>query len=330
MYKIKIRRNALIAVFLSTIILSIILYTQIDIEEMFRVDLKYMLLASICTISILLLKGVRTYLISALTIDKANINNMITIRLGSEFIALISPAYIGDELFRIWAFNKLGVNIKYSIWISYLDLLMDVLSSFIFGFVAGIYLIITEVNVILGVIISFLITIILLLHILIVIILVKGEHVLNKIRGIIKGYPIINRLSLWLDMGIREVKEAKFKGMKDILKIIIYALPISILIGVIAGYTLKFSFLAIGFHTNLIESIFAIFISLTLTAIPITIGGAGVSEVSIAWYYNSMFQYAPWAGIVIYRIVSYYISLFITGLFLSVLISKFIINHHNT
>jgi len=51
----------------------------------------------------------------------------------------------------------------------------------------------------------------------------------------------------------------------------------------------------------------------TIAAIPVTIGGAGLTEVSTQLYLSSVYGFSSWAAIVLWRIASFQVVLAVSG-----------------
>lgn len=321
MYKFNIKRNLALAIFISIIISVLILLFRVDFHDLYKINSIALILAVCFTFVVIILKGIRMHILAKTIInDDVSILNSLLVRSGSEFIALISPAYAGDEIFRMWYLNRIGINIKHAIWVSYLDLFMDVFVGFIYGAAAGVYLILLQINFLLGAIVIMIISIILIIHILLIFVLYGGESIIEKVNNILSKSRVTNLLSSWIQKKLEESRKAGQIPKKIIIKSILYTLPISLVIGISAGLVLRYSLLAVDINISILDSIFALYVSLTITALPVTIGGSGLTEASLAIYLSSLLNETPWLSIVVYRFASYFIALVITGACLSTLV----------
>ncbi len=323
MYKFNIKRNLTIALIVSIAVSVLILTLTVDYKLLATINLEPLLIAGFLTIILLLLKGIRMYILSKICGCKVSVLESILVRSGSEFIALISLSYTGDELFRMWYLNKIGINIKYAIWIAYLDLFLDVVIGSLYGLAAGVHLITSGINSALGIIIILLVIVILSSHLAIFLILLRGGNIAKNISNSLAKYRILSFIEKWLKDKIREAEQAEKLPRSTLVKVVFIAFLISLVIGVIAGLILHFSLKAAGVNLGIIDSIYAVFTALTITALPITIGGSGITEASIALYTTPILGSTPWLSIVTYRFVSYHLSLLVTGLCLSILIYKY-------
>jgi hypothetical protein len=66
----------------------------------------------------------------------------------------------------------------------------------------------------------------------------------------------------------------------------------------------------------------AAFGALTIAAVPISIGGSGLTELSMQSYLSSVYGFSSWAAVVIWRIASFQTVLAVTGIAFLILTRK--------
>ncbi|HIQ13140.1 MAG TPA: flippase-like domain-containing protein [Thermoprotei archaeon] len=301
--------------FIVIIILSI-LFT-IDLTRIYGyIDI--LILATSLSITLFLLKGIRFYMILRYSGYRPSISDAITLRFGSEFFSLIGVSYIGDEVYRIYYLEKMDVDRGIAISISYSEVFMEVLTAFIL--------------IIFGSLLTFLdgyINIYLLISLFISILIVIANVLF------ILGFPIVYRLisRLFIRFGfksfsdklvIKDIHLFKEHFHKVILdyKVFPVIMSISILIGLISGMVLYI--LSIGFipNPNYILSLLIVYIANTISSLPITVGGLGITEGVII---SSLYPVGESTSVIIailYRLSSYIAPLLISALILNMRIFR--------
>lgn len=316
-----------LAIFLATAIpISIIYILEMPLSELLTLPIPLLLIASLLSIGIVVLKGLRMMIFTWIFKENLGTSLSLIIRGASELIALISPGFTGDEVFRVYYLHKKGLDMGKSVWISYLDIFNDVIVGSTLGMLGGLYLF-TRGNHIFSTLAVIISLVIITIHIMVFrSMLIRRIGIptwLHSLLRAILGNKYYNRVMSWIETRIEEVNNASLRVEKRILvKGLLIAISISLVIAILSGYALQLVFSASGFHMNLLESIFSVHIYLVLTAIPITLGGSGVTEASLALFTSSIRVGIPWIGIVAYRFVTYHITLFFTAFLMLLLISK--------
>ena len=91
---------------------------------------------------------------------------------------------------------------------------------------------------------------------------------------------------------------------------------------ILIGLSLWIVLSAADVKIDLLSSTLVAYGGVTMSAIPISIGGSGVMELAVQLYLSSVFGFSSWAGIVMWRIASFQFLLVITGIAFVLLILR--------
>ncbi len=299
-----------IAVLLVTlaIILGISLLFSIDLSSIVKY-LDVILLASIISIVVFLLKGVRFYSILMFSGINLSFYEALSLRFGSEFFSLIGVSYIGDELYRIYYLEKMDVDRGMAISISYSEVFMEVLTSFVIIVFGSIFSLLNgffNIYLFIGLLISLLI-------IFGNIVFILGfSRIYKLISGIVSrmGFKSFSKRYVAEDI---QVFKNHFHRVILSSKAFPIIFSISLIIGIFSGlvlYVISVNF--VSNHSFLI-SLLIVYIANTISSLPITVGGLGVTEgVIISSFYLADLYSSAYIAI-LYRLSSYLIPLVISG-----------------
>ena len=130
MKRINIRKAALIGATISlAVYLSISIIFGVKPKEILSLGTEAIVISIILVLCRIIIQGVRFHII-AKQLDNSkqlDISSNIMVRIGSEFISLITPSYLGGEAIRIAFLRKKGIKTGEAIWSSYLEIFYDVI-----------------------------------------------------------------------------------------------------------------------------------------------------------------------------------------------------------
>lgn len=308
-----LKRFILVLAATLVVIVALSLLFTIDLAEVIGyIDI--ILLATSLSITLFILKGIRFYMILRYSGYNPSIFEALSLRFGSEFFSLIGISYIGDEIYRIYYLEKMDVDRGVAISISYSEVFMEVLTAFtlvIFGSLFSLLNGYMNIYLLISLFISIFIVIANVLFIL--------------------GFPLVYRFisRLFIRIGFKSFSDKLV--MEDIRlfkehfhKVILGSrafpviMSISIFIGLLSGMVLYI--ISRGFIPNLnyILSLLIVYIANTISSLPITVGGLGVTEGVII---SSLYPVGESASVmiaIIYRVSSYLVPLLISAILLNI------------
>jgi uncharacterized protein (TIRG00374 family) len=100
---------------------------------------------------------------------------------------------------------------------------------------------------------------------------------------------------------------------RDSLPLLVKTVGLTILEDLLEGVALWFVLNAAGLNIDIFSATFVAFGALTIAAIPISIGGAGITEVSMQSYLLLVYGFSSWAAIVLWRVASFQVVLAVSG-----------------
>ncbi len=316
---------------ISIVILAIVASLfNFNISIVLSINPFYFLLALASSLLVLLVQGLRFRFIIDTFTDKGpfKMRESIIVRIGSQFVAMTTPAYVGGEVARAaWLATK-GIPAGTALWLPYIEIIFDVYSTGLFSFLAGI-IALNYGRIFLGTILTLLSAIMLFLMTL-VIFLSRSERLripnfLKKMAIRILGEKRGNSMIEKADTAIMELKQASRvtltkKNIKHLFYISIYTTILALL----TGSSLFFIAKGLGLNVDLYQSLLAVFASVILGNLPITFGGAGLAEAGVYYYSSLVLGVSSWPMVFAWRLASYIIPLAITGLSATITLRRYI------
>ena len=98
------------------------------------------------------------------------------------------------------------------------------------------------------------------------------------------------------------------------LPVVVKAVGLTIIEDFLAGAALWLVLNASGLKIDLVSSTLAAYGVVAIAQIPVTIGGAGVTELTMKSYLTTVYGFSSWAPIVLWRIATYQVMLAVTGI----------------
>jgi len=307
-----------VAVSLLAIAIISILF-GVDFGEVLSVNPLYLILLSSAATARLLLQGLRFHLIaSEISGRKLRLVDSVMARVGSEFVALSTVAYIGGEFVRAAWLKREGEPMGRALFVPYEEILCDVLVGSAISIAASVLIIGRSFYLALLVMLVSLANIGAYSALIFLSLKGKGEVRLGWLRR------LMGRRGEALEEKLNEVVRGFSSSARESLPkwgLLLKVLLLTILICVISGLILMLSLSAFGCECDLLASIMAVYASLALSSLPVTVGGSGLSELGTYYYLNAI---APqgWEPVILWRIASYYVPLLESGAALSYLIFK--------
>jgi uncharacterized protein (TIRG00374 family) len=277
-------------------------------------------LAAAASLARLLVQNFRfRLLVGALAGDpRPDLRGVAAARMGSEFVALSTPAMIGGEFVRAAWLSERGVDGGKALWIGYFEILTDVyvgsalaLVSAWFAFTRGapviaVSIVATVSVLVLGYTVFFLIPALRGIP--------KIPHRLFAIMASIIGEEKARHLEQVAQERARTFSLAAGSILrKDATPLIFKTLALTSIQILLSGLALWFILVAAGLRIDLVTATLLAGGVSAIAAIPITIGGSGVVEITMLSYLSSVFGFSAWGAIVFWRIASFQVVLVVTG-----------------
>lgn len=314
----KLRRLAFLAFIVSAgVVLGIFVITGVSLAEVLSLGLTTFALAAGVSVTRVLLQGIRFHAVSSGLSEehRPEGRQSVLVRAASEFVALVSLTYGGDELVRITWLSKRGVESGRAAWIAFSELYFDALVGLSLALVAAAY--VWQLG---GAPIAVAIVAIsapaLLASALVAWYLVKGDPKLPGWMGAfflrVLGPTLGSRVTTWAERAVVNFSAAarelfSLAGVRTSLAVFL----ITVVIHLLPGIALWIIASAAGTGLSLIPAILTAQAGETLGTLPVTLGGSGLTEAGVALYLNQLLGSQFWAAILVWRITTYHVPLVI-------------------
>lgn len=310
-----------VGVALSVVILVLIsVGTGVSWTDITAVGLRTFALAAGAALVRLGLQGLRFHVYVRGTLPTALLpaSTSVRVRAGSEFVALATLPYIGDELVRIAWLRRRGVSTGGAAWLAYTELFSDVVVTSILALVAAVYaLALGGFGV--GILVAVLVAPILTVHLLVVVWAARGKvfqplalfALVSRVLGPTRGNRIAQSIADTL---------TQFSGTsrtfftRTNVAAVVAGFALTAGIATLPGLALWLTFTAFGVRLTLWDTILVSHASGALANLPITLGGSGLGELGANLYTSTVYGVTHWPGVVTWRIATFHVPLIATGL----------------
>lgn len=248
-------------------------------------------------------------------------------RMGSEFVALSTPSMVGGEFVRAAWLSRKGVPGGKALWLGYFEVVVDVYVSSALGLISAWYAF-TRGAVVIGSTIA-----------IVVLLLVVGYSVLFLVPAL-RGVPRIpGKLISFAAYFIGGARAKRFESVfhegaldfslaarqvlrRDALPAVLETLALTLLQALLSGLALWIILRAAGLQIDLLSSTLVAYGATAIAAIPVSIGGSGITELAVASYLSSVYGFSSWAAVVLWRIASFQVVLAVSGVVFVFLIRR--------
>lgn len=316
--------NWRIIAFLASLVPFIIIAIQFKVTpaDIFAIGIINFMAAFAAMMCKLFLQGAKFhYIINKFHRPLESAWRTIFVRIGSEFVTLTTPMFVGGEVVRIYWMTKRGVSTAKASWIGIFEIVTEVLAAGILSVAAGIVAM-ANGYVIIGVIV--LATSIPVVSMWVGLFFFSAKksfqvpRVFSKIItrfGKDRGIQYLEKTNQWMN----EICTMSRQNMssKETRKTFVVALMFSFAAWIVFG--LSFMLILAGSeHTiSAIESIFAVMAGNAIGNLPITVGGSGLTEFGVWAYLNHLADFklelpkdnVEWNSIIAWRIATYQIPI---------------------
>lgn len=305
---------------ISVIIISLVIICifNIPLSEIIQFTPQLLFLFIAMSMIRLLSQGIRFHILLKIFNNPGfTFSESVIIRGSSEFFALTTLPFLADEAARTFMLTERGLPFSTSFWITFIELLLDTLIGAILSLASGVYAFLSGERLLASTILtisSFQVTLS-----IIFISLSKNKDIslFKKIR-----LPLSRKLqstqyisSMFKDGGkeffriigsIFSLKYLIHLAMLVLLSVAIIIVPAIVLYEILTEYG----------YSNFLNVLYAFRSGETLGVLPITAGGAGLTEIGVYLYLVKVLGVDSLSSVIKWRIATYYITLIITSFML--------------
>ncbi len=292
-------------------------------EDIASIGLPVVLSASLLVAFRLLIQGLRFYLLLGVLDVKRGLYDSVMARVSSEFVSLTTPLYVGGEVVRLAWLRARNADLGEVAWILFLEIYVDVASTaavillsayYLAGL--GVYLLAylaTAVSLSTTAFFTFI-----LIYSAKRVAVVPGwlSRLVNRVLGRDRGARVVDALQKTLLSYHSSAGSAGRRLGKASVAGIVLSTALMMLLGGAVTY------LIIGGARGLdglLLSTCGFYVSLVVGALPVTIGGSGLSELALSHFTSSVWGFSDWARVITWRLITYHLPLVLSGLSLAAL-----------
>ncbi len=316
--------NWRIVAFLASLVPFIIIAISFKVrpEDIFAIGLVNFLAAFAAMMCKLFLQGVKFhYIIHKFHGSVETFWKTIFVRIGSEFVTLTTPMFVGGEVVRIYWMNKRGLSAAKASWLGIFEIVTEVLAAGTLSVSAGIVAIASGYTVIGVVVLATSIPIVSLwagLFFFSSKITFRVPSAFSKIIikfGKERGIHYLEKTNQWMNEICTMSRENI--NSKETRKAFVVAFAISFASWAVFG--LSFMLILAGSENAIsaVESIFAVMAGNAIGNLPITVGGSGLTEFGVWAYLNHLSEFklelpknnVEWNSIIAWRIATYQVPI---------------------
>jgi hypothetical protein len=304
----------------SSIVIIISVFSGVTFSALAKVGLVPFVLAAVVSSAKLLVQAVRFRTIAAgFTKDsRPDLSGVTLARMGSEFVALSTPSMVGGEFVRAAWLSGKGVTGGKALWIGYFEAVVDVYVSSALGVVSAAYAFSRGATVLASTILVVVSLLVVGYTLFFLIPAVRGIKVpgrLFRFAGRFIGGPRATQLEKAVQEGsVNFSLAARAVLRRDALPTILYALALTAVQALLSGLALWIILNAAGLKIDLASSTLVAYGATAIAALPISIGGSGITELAVASYLSLVYGFSSWAAVVLWRIASFQVVLGVTGI----------------
>jgi glycosyltransferase 2 family protein len=260
----------------------------------------------------------RTVVLGLARDPRPNLRGLALTRVSSEFVSLSTPGTsMGVFMRTAWLGGK-GIEGGKALSIGYFEVLIETYVGAGIALLAAIYAASRGALAIGSTVAVVAVVMIVGYTVIFVIPALKGikvPHGLFSMAAFLVGGPRANDLYLRAVISSLNFSLAARAIMsRENVPVVVKAALLTLVEDFLAGIALWLILNAAGLKIDIISSVLAAYAVVTLAQIPVTIGGAGIAELTMQSYLLSVYNFSSWASVVLWRVATYQVLLALTGI----------------
>ncbi len=312
--------NWRVVAFLASLVPFIIIAIQFKVtpEDIFAVGLVNFLAAFAAMLCKLFLQGIKFhYIISKFHGPLESLWKTIFVRIGSEFVTMTTPMFVGGEVVRIYWMNKRGMSTPKASWLGIFEIVTEVLAAGVLSVTAGLVAIAGGYLTIGVIVLATAIPVMCMWAGLFFFSSKKTFQMPSTLAGMLiklrkeKGLHYVEKTNQWMSeictMSRENLRSRQTK------KIFVVAFLISFASWLVFGVSFMLIMAGSERTVDAIDSIFAVMAGNAIGNLPITVGGSGLTEFGVWAYFNHLGDFKlelpknniEWNSIIAWRIATY-------------------------
>lgn len=287
-------------------------------EDIFAVGIVNFLAAFAAMMGKLFLQGIKFhYIIKVFHGKIESLWRTIFVRIGSEFVTMTTPMFVGGEVVRIYWMNKRGMPTSKASWLGIFEIVTEVLAAGVLAIIAGIVAIIGGYAIVGIIVLGTTIPVVGMWAGLFFLTAKRNFQVPKIFVNLVlrfrkeKGQQYLDKTNQWMaDICTMTRENIRAPHAKK-------AFVVSFFISLLSWMVFGISFMLISAGSeravSAIESILAVMAGNAIGNMPITVGGSGLAEFGTWAYLSHLHEFklalpsdsVEWNTIIAWRIATY-------------------------
>jgi uncharacterized protein (TIRG00374 family) len=303
----------------SVVVLTISLFSGVSLSDFATIGLLPFALAAAASIAGLMVSVLRFRMVArGFTKDpRLKLDGIGNIKLASEFLALTTPSDIGGFLLSTAWLSRKGVRRGDALWIGYFEMLVQAYVSSALEGIAAAYALSRGATMIASTLALVSASTTIAYTVVFLIPALRGvtlPHGVFRLAARIVGQARADRLERGARQDARRFSSsARALLRRESLPLVAKTVGLTVVEALLSGLALWFVIAAAGLKIDVLSSTLAAYSVIAIGALPVSIGGAGVTELVMKYYLSAVYGFSPWAAIVLWRIASYQVLLAVSG-----------------
>lgn len=287
-------------------------------QDIFAVGIVNFLAAFAAMMGKLFLQGIKFhYIIKTFHGKIESLWRTIFVRIGSEFVTMTTPMFVGGEVVRIYWMNKRGIPTSKASWLGIFEIVTEVLAAGVLAITAGVVAIASGHVIIGAIVLGTTIPVVGMWSGLFFLTAKRDFQVPKIFVNLVlkfrneKGQQYLDKTNQWmLDICTMTRQNIHAPHAKR-------AFVVSFFISLLSWMVFGVSFMLISFGSqhaiSIVESILAVMAGNSIGNLPVTVGGSGLAEFGTWAYLSHLNEFKlqlpsdsiEWNTIIAWRIATY-------------------------
>lgn len=316
----------------SVVVILITAFSRVSFSDLSTIGLLPFALASAASLARLFVQALRFREISAALAGTGStpFAEVASTRIGSEFVALTTPALVGGEFVRAAWLSSKGIAAGRALWIGYFEVMIDVYVGSAVSLLAAAYAFIKGVSIVGTVVVAVIVPLLAGYTAVFLIPALRGVKVPDSVFTL-AGYFVGKARAEAFKVSTEAAATAFSQAAREVLSkkaspLLARVVILTCIQAVLSGISLWAIFGVVTNRVNIFSSILVAYAAQAIAAIPVSLGGSGLTELAVQLYTSSVLGFSSWGAVILWRIASYHFVLAASGIFFLRLIRRLMVS----
>lgn len=248
------------------------------------------------------------------------------VKLASHFLTLTTPSTTAGFLLSSAWLSRRGVSRGNAMWIAYFEMLIQIYVSSTLVLVAAFYALSKGAIMMASTLALISVSLTVAYSALFLVPALRGGvlprhlfRVAARVIGEARSARIersVQQDSAGFSLAARAMLSRRY------LPLVCKTIGLTVVEAVLSGLALWFIIVSAGLKIDVFSSTLVAYSAIAIGAVPVSVGGSGVTELAMKYYLASVYGFSSWAAIVLWRVASYQVILGICGIAFFILMRR--------